>query len=240
MGYSITKSGIHNSTGNNNRNGGRSTNNSKHEMNGAALVTRPFCFHNLSNTTLQYADDSAMTAQRPKPIINSAEAGTISFGLGHLCRALGLCETCAARTLVSAHVPQGAAWPVLHTLCSTHGRLKQRKRVTSDEPPTAEASFTKGKIANPPRSAPSRARPLQRKRLQTIRAPHALAIPPCSWSQRSLSPKRMRQLSRAKAMGRTKAEAKAERPYKEERQTEAQRNPQRSNGPYKARKNPRL
>ena len=122
MGYSITKSGIHNSTGNNNRNGGRSTNNSNHEMNGTALVTRPFCFHNLSNTTLQYADDSAMTAQRQKPIINSAEAGTISFGLGHLCRALGLCETCAARTLVSAHVPQGAAWPVLHTLCSTHVR----------------------------------------------------------------------------------------------------------------------
>ena len=179
-GYSITKGGIHNSSGNSNRNGGRSTNNSNHEMNGAVLVTRPFCFHNLSNTTLQYADGPAMTAQRQKPITNSAEAGNISFGLGHLCRALGLCETCAARTLLSAHGPQGAAWPVLHALCSTHVGLNQRQRVTSDEPPTAEAYSTKGRIANPPRSAPSRARPLQRKRRQTIRAPHALATRPCS------------------------------------------------------------
>jgi hypothetical protein len=104
-GYSITKSGIHNGSGNSNRNGGRSTNNSNHEMNAAVLVTRPFCFHKLSNTTLQYADGPAMTAQLQKPITNSAKAGNISFGLGHLCRALGLCETCAARTLLSAHGP---------------------------------------------------------------------------------------------------------------------------------------
>ena len=84
----------------------------------AVLVTRLICFHNVSITILQYlqyADDSAMSAQRLKPITNAAEAGDISFGLGHFCRALGPCETCAARTLLSARGRQAAA-----ALCCTH------------------------------------------------------------------------------------------------------------------------
>ena len=93
----------------------------------AALGTRLICVHKVSITILQclqYADDSAMSAQRLKPITNSAEAGDISFGLGHVCRALAPCETCAARTLLSARGPQAAA-----TLGCTHSA--QRTRASS-------------------------------------------------------------------------------------------------------------